>query len=152
VGCAEGRSRSRLSRKLGQRLQLEGAASLRLVRGPVIDAQRADPRGATEIAMWLVFERTRRPDAAYWPGRQALAALDAVAWPLAWVAGTLFVRDRCGLVGAMVVAVAALQALRRLRRALCENHRYFFTTWRWARIVSVVLLVGCLMKLYYVAT
>ena len=102
--------------------------------------------------MWLVFERTRRPDAAYWPGRQVFAALDALAWPLAWVAATLHVRDRCGIVGAMVVVVATLQALRRVRRALRENHRYFFTTWRWARIVSIALLVGWLMKLYLVPT
>ena len=102
--------------------------------------------------MWLVFERTRRHDAAYWPGRQVLAALDAVAWPLVWIAATLHFCDRCGLVGAMVVAVAALQALRRLRRAICANHRYFFTTWRWVRIGSIALLVGWLMKLYYVAT
>lgn len=102
--------------------------------------------------MWLVFARRHRLDAAYWSGRHALAVLDAVAWPIAWIAATLYVRDRCGLVGAMVVAVAALQALRRLRRAICENHRYFFSTWRWARIVSIALLVGWLMKLYYVAT
>ena len=102
--------------------------------------------------MWLVFERMRRPDAAYWQGRQALSALDAVAWPLAWIAATLHFRDRCGLVGAMVVAVATLQALRRLRRALCENNRYFSNTWRWVRILSTMLLVGWLMKLYLVAS
>lgn len=102
--------------------------------------------------MWLMFERARRHDALYWPGRRVLAAIDAVAWPLVWIAAILQVRDRCGLVGAMVLAVASLQALRRLRQALCENHRYFFTTWRWARILSTVFLIGWLMKLYFVAS
>lgn len=61
--------------------------------------------------MWLMFERARRHDAVYWPGRRVLAAIDAVAWPLVWIAAILQVRDRCGLVGAMVLAVASLQAL-----------------------------------------
>ena len=46
---------------------------------------------------------------------------------------------RCG--------AALLLALGRLHRALWINHRYWFTTWRWGRIVAVFLLIGMVLKL-----
>ncbi len=36
--------------------------------------------------MWFVFARAPLPDAPYWPGRRLLALVDAIAWPVAWIA------------------------------------------------------------------
>ena len=97
--------------------------------------------------MWLLYARAPAPDAPYWPGRRWLAAIDAAAWPLAWVIVFSHVPKLVGLVGPFVMAVALLCALGRLRRALWENHRYRFTTWRWGRIVVALLVIGAVMKL-----
>ncbi len=91
--------------------------------------------------MWLLLSRTPRPDAPSWRGRRSLAAIDAIAWPLAWIAAATHLPNRGGAVGAVIVAAAVVAALGRLRRALCRNHRYYFTMWRWGRLV-VALLVG----------
>lgn len=97
--------------------------------------------------MWILMTRTPRPDAAYWPGRRALAALDAVLWPLA-IAGTLahtgFLRGIVGAVGATWLAFAACG---RLRTAWQANHRYRFTTWRWGRLAGGLMVFGILLKL-----
>ena len=34
----------------------------------------------------------------------------------------------------------------RLYRAIWSNHRYWFTTWRWGRIVAALLLMGEALK------
>ena len=97
--------------------------------------------------MWLLVAREPRPDAPDWPGRRVLAALDAVAWPLMWV---LFIRQvpgPAGLVGPFVTALAVLLGLGRLHRALWVNHRYWFTTWRWGKVLGAMLLIGAVMKL-----
>jgi hypothetical protein len=52
-----------------------------------------------------------------------------------------------GLVGQLVPVLAIVSALGRLHRALWVNHRYRFTTWRWGRVVGVLLLMGLMMKL-----
>ena len=52
-----------------------------------------------------------------------------------------------GLVGPFVMAVALLCALGRLHRALWQNHRYRFTTWRWGRIAAALVVIGLVMKL-----
>ena len=101
--------------------------------------------------MWLLLGRTHRPDVPYWPGRRACAAIDAVGWPLAWIVATMNVRDRGGLVGALVVAVASIAAIRRLARAVWGNHRYYFTVWRWGRIVLCLLLIAWAVKWTLVA-
>ena|SRR5438309_629957 len=97
--------------------------------------------------MWLVLLRPPRPDAPQWPGRHALALVDAVAWPLAWIAFASHLPARGGLVGGFVVALACLCALTRAWRAVCENHRYFFTTWRWGKPLLWLLMLGWLLKL-----
>jgi len=96
--------------------------------------------------MWIFFARTPRPDARYWPGRRWLAALDAVAWPAAWVLVVVRAPMSMGIVGMLVIACAALSAVFRLRRALLSNRRYRFTTWRWGRVLAVLMLVGLAMK------
>jgi len=47
----------------------------------------------------------------------------------------------------MVIAWAAWSAFGRLHRALWNNHRYRFTTWRWGRAVAALLVLGFAMKL-----
>jgi hypothetical protein len=43
--------------------------------------------------------------------------------------------------------VLVLVAFRRLHRALWVNHRYYFTTWRWGKVVAAMLVMGWVMKL-----
>ena len=97
--------------------------------------------------MWLLIARQPAPDAPYWPGRRAFAAVDAVAWPLFWVLLFSHAPKPVGLVGPFVAAVALLCGLGRLHRALWVNHRYRFTTWRWGRVVGALLLMGMALKL-----
>jgi hypothetical protein len=96
--------------------------------------------------MWLLVAREPRPDAQVWAGRRWLAAVDAVAWPAAW--GLAFSQiPEAGVVGPFVSAVAVLSGIGRLHRALCVNERYWFTTWRWGKIVAGMLFIGFVMKL-----
>ena len=97
--------------------------------------------------MWLLVAREPRPDAPQWRGRRMLAAIDAVCWPLAWVLLFRHAPDPAGVAGPVVVAVASLCALLRLRRALWLNHRYRFTAWRWGRVAAVLMLMGAILKL-----
>lgn len=97
--------------------------------------------------MWLLVAREPRPDAPDWPGRRLLAAVDAVIWPLMWVLLIRHVPGPAGLIGPFVTALAVLLGLGRLHRALWVNHRYWFTTWRWGKVLGAMLLVGAVMKL-----
>lgn len=102
--------------------------------------------------MWLLIAREPTPDAPYWKGRQLLAAVDAIAWPIFFV---LLIHHApapapVGIVGPFVTALAVLCALGRLHRALWANHRYRFTTWRWGRIAAAFILVGLVMKVLIV--
>ena len=97
--------------------------------------------------MLLIFAREPRADAAHWPGRHLLAALDAVLWPVLWVVLVRQVPGPAGLVGPFVTALAVLLGLGRLHRALWVNHRYRFTTWRWGKVVGALLVMGMAMKL-----
>lgn len=92
--------------------------------------------------MWLVFARAPLPDAPYWPGRRLLALVDAVAWPVAWMALAMHLPQPVGIVTPVAIAIGALSALGRLRRAAWQNHRYYFTTWRWGRVAAGLLVVG----------
>lgn len=97
--------------------------------------------------MCLLVAREPRPDAPDWPGRRLLAAVDAVAWPLLWVLLIRQVSGPAGLVGPFVTALAVLLGLGRLHRALCVNHRYWFTTWRWGKVLGAMLLIGAVLKI-----
>jgi hypothetical protein len=99
------------------------------------------------LTMWIIVNRPAPADAAYWPGRRWLAALDAVLWPAGWVIAVWQASVPTALVGQLVVACAVISGLRRLHRALWVNHRYRFSTWRWGRVVMALLLVGLLLKL-----
>ena len=97
--------------------------------------------------MWLLVAREPRADATHWPGRRLLAAVDAVAWPALWALLIRHAPEPVGLVGPFLTAVAVLFGLQRLHRALWVNHRYWFTTWRWARVMAALLLLGLVLKL-----
>ena len=96
--------------------------------------------------MWLLVAREPRPDAPYWRGRRALASLDALVWPLGWAMLIARAPWPVGLVGPLALAFASLLALRRLRCALWTNHRYRFTTWRWAGVASGLILLGAFLR------
>ena len=76
-----------------------------------------------------------------------LAALDALVWPLLWVLLIRSAPQSVGLVGPFLTAVAVLCAIGRLHRAVWVNHRYYFTTWRWGKVVAAMLVLGWVMKL-----
>ncbi|MBW8848009.1 MAG: hypothetical protein JF607_23850 [Burkholderiales bacterium] len=97
--------------------------------------------------MLVLVVRQPRPDARYWTGRRWLAAVDALAWPIAWIAVIHALPARAGLFGSCVTAICVLAALSRLHRAVCENNRYWFTTWKWGRVAFAVWLAGVVMKL-----
>jgi hypothetical protein len=97
--------------------------------------------------MWVLLARPPLPDATPWPGRRLLAAIDALAWPAAWVAAVVLMPVNVGAVGQLVIAGAMVAALRRLHRAVALNHRYHFTTWTWGRRVGLMLLFGGALKL-----
>ena len=97
--------------------------------------------------MWLLVAREPRANAPHWTGRRWLAAIDAVAWPLFWVLLLGQIDTPVGIFGPMVVAIAILVSAERIHRAVWANHRYWFTTWRWGKVLGAMLLVGAVMKL-----
>lgn len=97
--------------------------------------------------MWVIFARAPPPDAVVWPGRRALALLDAVAWPAAWATFVLALPVSGGLVGNFALALCAVSALTRTHRAVAHNYRYHFTTWRWGRWTAILLVFGYALKL-----
>jgi hypothetical protein len=96
--------------------------------------------------MWLLVAREPWSNAPHWTGRQWLAAIDAVAWPLFWVLLMDQVDTPFGVVGPMVVAIALLLSAERIPRAVWVNHRYWFTTWRWGRIAASLFVIGMVLK------
>jgi hypothetical protein len=75
-----------------------------------------------------------------------LAALDAVVWPLLWVLLIQHAPEPVGLVGPSATAMAVLLGLGRLHRAIWVNRRYWFTTWRWGKVMAAMLLIGAVLK------
>lgn len=96
--------------------------------------------------MWILVTKMPRPDAASWPGRRAWAALDAVGWPLMWMVAVWHLPAHGQLLGTSVVALSVVMGLARLHRALWCNPRYFFTTWRWGRVLGLLLALGWALK------
>jgi hypothetical protein len=97
--------------------------------------------------VWMLWARAPPPDAPYWPGRRGCAAVDAVVWPVLWVFACGQSQQPTGMVGMFLVAFALLCALDRLYRALWVNHRYRFTTWRWARVIAGIFLFAVMLRL-----
>lgn len=97
--------------------------------------------------MWILLWREPRPDAQVWPGRRVLAAIDALVWPAMWIVVVRHLPEPAGVVQPVVIALAVLCAVRRMARALWNNERYWFTTWRWAQVLGGLMLMGLVMKL-----
>lgn len=96
--------------------------------------------------MWLLVAREPRPDAPGWPGRRLLAAVDAIAWPVLWIVLMRSAPAPAGVMVPFVTALAVLLGLGRLHRAVWLNHRYWFTTWRWAKVAAALLVIGIVLK------
>ncbi len=96
--------------------------------------------------MWMLFARAPPPDAPYWPGRRWLAAIDAVMWPGAVWGALQQMPYEGGLVLVFLTALVGVSAARRLSRAQLRNHRYQFTTWRWARVSAWMMAIGALLR------
>ena len=99
-----------------------------------------------ENVMWVLFARAAPPDARYWPGRRWLATLDAIGWPTFWLIVLGHVAARTGVVGPVLMSLVMLVGARRVCTAIWQNQRYRFTTWRWARPLLALLLVGLAIK------
>ncbi len=97
--------------------------------------------------MWVIFARAPQPDAQFWPGRRVFAFVDAFAWPAAWATWLLGLSAPLGLAGQCALAWCGVAAVQRAIRAVFENHRYHFTTWRWGRWVALALVFGYALKL-----
>jgi hypothetical protein len=80
-------------------------------------------------------------------GRQVLAVIDALAWPGAWALAVLLAPVTMGVVGALVIAAAAMLAVRRVHRAWWHNERYRFTTAVWFPRVLWILAFGAVLVL-----
>lgn len=97
--------------------------------------------------MWILNVREAAPDAPYWSGRRALAAVDALVWPALWLWVIVHLPQPVGLVGPVAEVAVIGCAAARLHRAVWVNHRYRFTTWRWCRWVCCLWLLGVGLKL-----
>ena len=97
--------------------------------------------------MWLWLAREPARDAPYWPGRRLLALADAIVWPAAVVAALVCAPLAAGIVLPVAAAVAVLNACARGRTALAANHRYRFTTWRFARVIAAMIVIGLVVKM-----
>lgn len=96
--------------------------------------------------MWLLVACEPRQDAPQWTGRKSLAALDALAWPVAAVSLIPLSPLHLGVVGPVMIAAVVLLSISRLRRAIWMNHRYRFTTWRWGGVALGLWMVGVILK------
>lgn len=97
--------------------------------------------------MFVFVHRPPKPDANQWPGRKRLAALDAVLWPALWIAAVAAVQSRTGIVGVLAIAFLVAFGVARLARAIWRNERYWFSTWRWGRVLAILMATGLLLKL-----
>ena len=97
--------------------------------------------------MWILISRPPKPDAEYWPGRCLLGAIDAIAWPALWIAFITSVKLPTGIVGPVAITLLVLASIDRFRRAVWENERYWFTTYRWGIRLATLALIGALLKL-----
>ncbi len=97
--------------------------------------------------MWLILAREPKSDKPYWRGRGWFAVVDALVWPISLAVAVSLLEVSIGIVSPVVIALAILSAIRRMHRAVCMNHRYRFTTWRWGRVLAVLWTFGWLLKL-----
>jgi len=97
--------------------------------------------------MLVLMSWAPKPDVPYWRGRRFLAALDALAWPAVLLVAIRTAPFSTGAFGLVASALAVLVAVRRLNRAILQNHRYEFTTLRWGIVFAWMLAIGAALKL-----
>ena len=101
--------------------------------------------------MLVLMARAPRPTVEVWAGRRWLAAVDALLWPTLLIAAVVLAPFETGVAGPLVVALAGLGAITRLRAAVFDNEHYRFTTVQWGRPIAALVLVGVLLKLGLIA-
>jgi hypothetical protein len=84
------------------------------------------PPAHESVPMWILFARRPKPDARYWAGRRWFATLDALVWPAVLIALVVQAPYPTGMFGQVLVALAAIEAVRRRHLALWRNERYWF--------------------------
>ena len=97
--------------------------------------------------MWMLFARAPAPDRPYWTGRRFLAAVDALAWPSFFLLLIAQAPGASSVFKPVIGALALLAMWHRLYVAWWRNHRYRFTTWRWGRVLSALLVIGVVLKI-----
>src|SRR4051794_18196771 len=98
------------------------------------------------MSMLIVFPRRIVLDAAPWPGRRWLAALDAVAWPVV-LAFALVIGIGQQYANPYFVAIAAGGwVCLRLYRAVFRAPAYRFTTWWVAKLVACLFAAALLWQ------
>lgn len=97
--------------------------------------------------MLLLVAREPMQDAHHWAGRRSLAVLDAVVWPLAAILLIYLSNIPVGVFGPVLMVAVFQLSVARLHRAISLNHRYRFSTWRWGRVVLLLLMVGAVLKM-----
>lgn len=105
-----------------------------------------------EKTMWMLVAREPRPDVPYWRGRRTLALVDALLWP---AVGVLLLRHAVGfatLMGSVALWAFVGLAVQRMSRAWWANGRYHFTTWRLAKVMLALLVLGAILKTVMVGT
>lgn len=76
-----------------------------------------------------------------------MALLDAALWPALLALLVVTAPLPSGVVGPVVLALCALIAVRRCGRALWNNERYRFTSWRLGVPMMSLLAFGAALKL-----
>ena len=97
--------------------------------------------------MLMFLALSPRPDVPVWRARRALAALDALAWPALFAGLAVQQLSGAGVVQGVILAVCGWAAMARTRRALCNNERYRFTTWRWGKVLFALLAVALCLQI-----
>ena len=64
-----------------------------------------------------------------------------------WVLVVRIAPQPMGLIGPFITALAVLIGLGRLHRAVWVNQRYWFTTWRWGKVLASMMVIGAVLKL-----
>ena len=76
-----------------------------------------------------------------------MAAIDAVAWPALGAMAVATVSGSTGIVGWVLVGLGVVLLPLRVRRAVWQNERYWFTTWRLGAPLAALVAIGLAMKL-----
>ena len=79
-------------------------------------------------------------------GSTVLARAPLAGRPCLWLVMIRSVPADLGVAGALASAWVVAAAVRRAWVAIRCNHRYQFTTWRWARVLGWLLLIGIVLK------